>query len=154
MPYKDKKSPSAIAAQSRYNKRRKKRTFTAEQRAKRLTYIKKWQSKESSQRSITSASFKYRHGVTLEKVEELIRSQSGLCLACKRALNLSEKLSADSPTVDHRHGAGCCTEGRSCDRCRRGIIHRACNSGLGMFGDDPVKLRLAAEYLERYNNVN
>lgn len=50
---------------------------------------------------------------------------------------------------DHDHS--CCPGGRSsgCDNCRRGLLCRSCNIGLGMFSDDPSKLKKALDYLER-----
>lgn len=45
--------------------------------------------------------------------------------------------------VDHKHG-----ESRV-----RGFLCGECNKGLGMFYDDPEKLRRAADYLDRHNRL-
>ena len=42
------------------------------------------------------------------------------------------------PRIDHDHGTGNV----------RGVLCHACNVSLGLFGDDPVRLRRAADYLE------
>lgn len=48
-------------------------------------------------------------------------------------------------SIDHDHE--CCQVG-SCGRCVRGILCTACNTAIGKLGDDPDRLRSAAEYLE------
>lgn len=50
--------------------------------------------------------------------------------------------------VDHDHS--CCPGIRSCGECVRGILCGTCNSGIGMLGDDPVRVRNAVKYLEEW----
>ena len=64
--------------------------------------------------------------------------QGGRCAICRRP---TTKLQ-----VDHDHD--CCPPKRACVRCLRGMLCGLCNAGLGMFGDDPARLRAAARYLE------
>jgi Recombination endonuclease VII len=47
---------------------------------------------------------------------------------------------------DHDHA---CHRDKMCIKCFRGFLCPPCNSGLGMFQDDPGLLRAAAAYLER-----
>ena len=56
------------------------------------------------------------------------------CALCGRAGGPKNKLG-----VDHRHKDGKV----------RGVLCRACNTGLGQFEDDPALLRRAAEYVEQ-----
>ena len=49
--------------------------------------------------------------------------------------------------IDHDHA--CCPTGKSCDKCRRGILCHPCNRALGLFQDSTILLRAAADYLER-----
>lgn len=100
---------------------------------------------------LRSAQLQYNHKISLEKLESLISEQGGLCLVCGKPLDLNANRTAMSVVIDHKHNMGCCKKEHSCDACRRGILHRICNSGLGLFGDDPKQLRMAAEYLEGYN---
>jgi hypothetical protein len=53
--------------------------------------------------------------------------------------------------VDHDHA--CCPGTRSCGKCIRGMLCNRCNTGLGMFLDDPNRLRHAASYLESAREV-
>lgn len=165
MPYKDPNSEAAKVSRQRRWKRsnekrkewirlhpKKKSVLQEAQRESRERYQKAWSKTSSGKRSILSTQLKYRHGKTLNEVEELIRIQGGVCLLCKRPFDLENRLSAKGPAIDHKHNIGCCEKGKSCDRCRRGVVHRSCNSGLGMFDDDPVRLRLAAEYLEKFSD--
>ena len=66
-----------------------------------------------------------------------LESRQGMqCAICHRTLPL---------VIDHDHA--CCPGKRSCGRCIRGLLCDLCNRGLGMFKDDPIRLRAAAEYL-------
>lgn len=47
---------------------------------------------------------------------------------------------------DHDHA---CHPGKICVKCFRGFLCPPCNSGLGMFQDDPALLLAAVAYLER-----
>lgn len=98
-----------------------------------------------------TAVMKYRTGLTPKEFQELFNAQGGLCALCKKPMVLGEDfLDGLSPVIDHDHSRKCCKGNRCCEKCRRGIIHRKCNTGIGMFDDNPVSLRLAAEYLEKY----
>lgn len=47
--------------------------------------------------------------------------------------------------LDHDHS--CC---KGCPSCFRGFLCHYCNTGVGLFRDEPNRLRLAADYLERH----
>jgi ferric-dicitrate binding protein FerR (iron transport regulator) len=65
----------------------------------------------------------------------LLREQDGKCAIC-RVSESRRKLD-----LDHDHATGMV----------RGLLCNSCNLGLGKFGDDPVRLEAAAEYLRRIN---
>lgn len=89
--------------------------------------------------------FRYKHGFEREKAIELLKKQNG-CEICKKDL-----LADNSQwNVDHDHQ--CCTQNKSCENCRRGILCSACNLLLGYAKDNIEILQEAIEYLDRYKN--
>lgn len=91
-------------------------------------YIKDWTLKE-------------RYGVSLKQFEEMAAAQNGLCYICKDPERSG--LNQEWLSVDHDHSDG---------RVRK-ILCRKCNSGLGMFGDDPERIARAVEYLNEFREV-
>lgn len=85
------------------------------------------------------AEIKYSHGITLEEYDAKLQAQNNLCGLCKEPFEGSTPNSL-APCLDHNHATG----------AHREFIHRKCNTAIGLLGDDPVKLRLAAEYLEKH----
>jgi hypothetical protein len=67
-----------------------------------------------------------------ETREKLMEAQKGFCAICGRERNRPLDL-------DHNHKTG----------EPRGLLCRSCNNGLGLFEDDPKRLRAAADYLEK-----
>lgn len=74
-----------------------------------------------------------RYGLSLDEYLVLRDSQGNACAICGK--NAGEKRLA----VDHCHDTGRV----------RGLLCNNCNAALGMMGDDPELLRLAADYLEK-----
>jgi hypothetical protein len=68
--------------------------------------------------------------MTVARFERMLASQGGLCALCGQRMKVIQ--------VDHCHRTGEV----------RGLLCSMCNTGLGKFGDDPARLRAAADYLE------
>jgi hypothetical protein len=77
------------------------------------------------------------YGITLDEYDTLLERQSGRCAIC----GTTEPGRGQHPrsfSVDHNHRTGRV----------RGLLCHLCNTGIGALDDDPVRLRLAANYLE------
>lgn len=100
--------------------RRQKRTLTAAQ----------LQAKKNTQYAI---GLKKKFGITMDDYERKLAEQGGVCQICKRACPSGRRLA-----VDHNHDTGAV----------RSLLCGPCNRGIGMFGEDPDRLRIAISYLE------
>jgi hypothetical protein len=87
---------------------------------------------------------KSKYGITPEQRDELIAAQGGCCYLC------DDPLVEGAIHVDHDH-ACCPAKSRSCGNCIRGLACQKCNQGIGQFGDDPERMRRAADRLEKAN---
>lgn len=87
---------------------------------------KRW--RQNNPRRCKSLQLRSMYGIDIDQYEKMISDQNGMCAICKS----EEKLN-----VDHCHTMGHV----------RGLLCSFCNKGLGMFRDDPERLRAAAIYL-------
>lgn len=78
------------------------------------------------------AKVKWKFGLEPERYRAMLLEQGGRCAICRIAF---------STHVDHDHKTGKV----------RGLLCHECNTGLGFFRDDPVRLELASEYLKKYD---
>jgi hypothetical protein len=83
-----------------------------------------------------------KFGMTVPQYESRLAIQNGVCAIC--GAKQKRRHQCGSPCnlpVDHDHSTGFV----------RGLLCDMCNKGLGMFRDNPLLIRRAAEYLERFN---
>ena len=86
---------------------------------------------------------------------------SGYCKPCSRNYILEKRYGVTREQYDQMTASGCLIcgtldggkKGFHVDHCHttnavRGVLCHGCNVGLGMFKDDPERLRRAAQYLE------
>jgi hypothetical protein len=82
---------------------------------------------------------KKRVGITLQEYDKLLKQQEMVCAICKRVeTRKNANGSTWSLSVDHCHTTGVI----------RGLLCGRCNTGLGMFLDDPTLLENAISYLK------
>lgn len=79
---------------------------------------------------------KNAYGVTREQYEALLAKQAGVCAICGEPPGTGRHRGF---VIDHDHATARI----------RGLLHRECNSAIGLLRDDPALLRAAIAYLER-----
>lgn len=113
------------------------RAYRASRPGKSREYDQRYRAKDVERRAvqIRRSAYKRLYGITPEDYDRMLLEQGGVCRICGSPADEGKRLH-----VDHLHGA---------DAPVRGLLCYLCNSGLGMFRDDPVLLRKAARYLNR-----
>lgn len=101
------------------------------------TKLWKAANKESVNRKQRLRLVKALYGLSQVWYDDMIVAQEGCCALCRRHQSNFKK----GLGVDHDHDTG---------RVRE-LLCVACNLGLGSFGDDPTRLRLAVAYLEKHD---
>jgi hypothetical protein len=93
--------------------------------------VAEYQSGERA-RNKKAAFVRQRYGIDLETYEAHMAAPDGVCPCCG-------KTGRKKMCLDHDHATGAI----------RGVICSACNSGIGLLGDDLAGLHRAIAYLER-----
>ena len=115
-------------------------------RARQAETIKAWREANPDEwkRIARASTLRQAYGMSVAEYDALLAAQGGRCAVCEAPV-------ADAADrrlhVDHDHA--CCPGKKSCGKCVRGLLCKACNHGLGHFADDPERLRKAIEYLSR-----
>jgi hypothetical protein len=91
-----------------------------------------WVCKTCRNKERTKRARTEKYGITFEEFSALLDEQEGRCAICGDQFE-------GEPMVDHNHET----------RKVRGLLCKNCNTGLGMFRDNVLRLRLAAAYLGR-----
>lgn len=105
-------------------------------REKAKGYTKKFRSQEKNKKAERSARYKQKYGITLEEYEVLLAQQNNKCFICGIEHSNNKPL-----YVDHCHKT----------ETVRKLLCQHCNSGLGMFRDNPELLIKAADYIRKHN---
>lgn len=93
--------------------------------------------RKSSQQTNRRRNLMSKFGITLEQYDEMAEQQGGVCAICKQPNRVKHGTGATKRlAVDHCHLTGTV----------RGLLCDQCNRGLGLFGDDPDRLRNASAY--------
>ena len=96
------------------------------------TNTKRWRDKHPDKAK--DASLRYTYGITIDEYNIMFDKQEGLCAICFKPPTETKPL-----CVDHDHDT-------DTDNVR-GLLCRACNSGLGHFQDDFSLIERAVIYL-------
>lgn len=92
--------------------------------------------KSRIKKKVREHQLKHRYGIDENTYQQMLTDQNNRCKICD--CDLDSKLRKH---IDHCHKTGKV----------RSILCINCNSGIGIFWDDPVMLRRAADYLEAHN---
>jgi hypothetical protein len=103
-------------------------------------YWKKYRATDKGKLAHKKSNFKHhlksQFGISVETFESMRLLQGGKCAICKT-----------KPTkrlhVDHDHDTGVV----------RSLLCMPCNTGLGMFRENPDRLDVAADYLRRWSGA-
>lgn len=91
--------------------------------------------REMKNRAAKFAKRKAKYGLSKDQYLALLTAQNGTC-------NICGSWRGEDLRVDHDHDTGKV----------RSLLCEQCNSGLGMFKEDPERLRKAIEYLDRHRD--
>lgn len=102
-------------------------------RAEREQLYVAWKRDPGKRASIDRKSLlKNKYGMSLADFDAMLEAQGGCCAICGR-----EQVGMRMH-IDHCHDSGIV----------RGILCSNCNTGLGMFNDDPIRMLIAIDYLQ------
>ena len=82
------------------------------------------------------------YGLTAEGYAQLLLLQNGVCAICRKPETHHNQHGLIPLSVDHNHATGKV----------RGLLCHVCNLAIGNMGEDPVRLRAAADYLEKHSH--
>lgn len=98
--------------------------------------VRYWKTRERDPRGVQRKNLMNNYGLTVDQWDRMLVRQGGRCAICLE------------PTydlcVDHCHDSGKV----------RALLCAQCNRGLGMFADEPARLRAAAKYLIKHQKIS
>ena len=98
--------------------------------------------KHSDRSNLAKAYNLAKFGIGIDKYNEMWLAQEGRCAACQRP---EGECGSTRLAVDHDHA--CCPGKRSCGSCVRALLCAACNTALGLLGDDPRRIAALQAYV-------
>ncbi len=114
-----------------------------------LSSEEKHERKKAASRAWTNANrhlykesiYKVRYGIGLQDIADMLVVQGNACALCHSEFR-SDRRKYNEVRIDHCHRTGKV----------RALLCHSCNIGMGYFGDDPTRLRAAADYLEQHSD--
>ena len=112
-----------------------------DKKAKAAEYQRQYRLKHPDR--VRSTDLKKSFGITLEKYNEMLEEQNGVCMICKNPETVIDNRTKQprNLAVDHCHTT----------KKVRGLLCMGCNQGLGNFRDNPEFLANAISYLMKNN---
>lgn len=98
------------------------------------TYCRKCVNAYANKARVQSA-----YGISMQEFEKMLAAQGGGCAICGKKIDDRRDGKTRRLCVDHDHDTGRI----------RGILCTRCNTGIGMFGNDPDLFRRAINYLSQ-----
>ncbi|PWT76415.1 MAG: hypothetical protein C5B59_06735 [Bacteroidetes bacterium] len=131
-------------------------------RQKLLDYVKNYAAKhpdivKKCRENFTKAGKRWADGLmrkfkmTREQYIAKSALQDHKCAICGRT---QEELNVRAKRLSVDHDRQCCSGEKSCGKCWRGLLCSYCNPAIGALGDDPERLKKAAEYIESWRKLN
>ena len=114
------------------------RSYYLKNRAKALGDAKAYREKNLAR--VRSGKLQASYGISLSDYERMSRQQNGVCAICRRPEQSVRLGKRRILAVDHDHKT----------EAVRALLCHKCNSVLGYMDDDPMRLRAAADYLEKH----
>jgi hypothetical protein len=105
---------------------------------------KRWKRENpgSAHMSLRKRHLKREYNITPEEYDRMLVEQNGVCAICRQPERVKEKGKAPRLLcVDHCHKT---------NRIRK-LLCQLCNVMIGMAQEDPMLLRVAADYLEKFS---
>lgn len=111
--------------------------WRASHREQHLASMRSWAQRNPERRK--NAHLKAIYGITLAEYNQLLEAQGGVCAICGRPERRVKFGKVMPLHIDHCHEA----------RRVRGLLCHACNSAIGLLGEDPERLGKAIGYLRK-----
>lgn len=124
------------------------RAYAARNRERIKARTDAW--RDANKRDLQSKDLQRKYGIDLDRYEEVLAAQGGVCAVCARSPEAAHARPAIL-AVDHDHS--CCPTKVTCGQCIRGLLCRHCNLGAGQFDHSPSRLREMAAYLEKHGRL-
>lgn len=148
LPWGRRKKPGMVTDKERYRRNRTRlraqqraayAALTPEEKKKRFAQSQAWYKAHPEKKRVQLRKRKY--GLDEAAFTALLAAQGNVCALCKQPGHIADDKGApDGFVVDHDHETNIV----------RGILHRRCNLGIGLFDDDLNRLRAAVDYLANH----
>ncbi len=117
--------------QSEYGKEWRKKN-----RDKNRGYCKKYYS--GNKHKWRARFYQSKYGMTIQEIDELLKSQNGICPICRTAFKNTKLMS-----LDHDHTTGKLRE----------ILCNKCNTALGLLDEKIDRFERAIQYINKWNTI-